>query len=228
MTCIEEPDSSGWGLFLLFCRMNMNQQLLINHLRWTCLLDLDACCYKLLATCWVLPACYKLFAIDCQYVMLWETYMYVVWSMQMTKCNMYAATNCLLLTVMLALFTCLPVFWSLSSFHALFFWWSMILFVTVSCPVLLQTACCYKVRTQVPVCWKPAHLFQVRGSPTGCRPPRVRVRVRVFTHSTFRVRVGSAIQVSGTGPRTLHLTRTCPIANPTCVVCRTLEPACGV
>jgi hypothetical protein len=78
----------------------------------------------------------------------------------------------------------------------------MILFVTISCTVLLLG------------CWKSAHLFRVCGSPTGCGPPRVRVRVRVFTRNTIRVRVGSAIRVSGAGPRTLHPTRTRPIAKP--------------
>jgi hypothetical protein len=78
----------------------------------------------------------------------------------------------------------------------------MILFVTVSCTVLLL------------VCWKPTRLFRVCGSPTGCGPPRVRVRVRIFTRNTIRVRVGSAIRVSGAGPRTLHPTRTRPIAKP--------------
>jgi hypothetical protein len=110
----------------------------------------------------------------------------------LTKCNMYDV-----------------------AFHHFmpFFWWSMNVWsclLAIGLVYLLQT-----VLLVLPVCWKPAHLFRVCGSPTGCGPPRVRVRVRVFTRITIRVRVGSAIRVSGAGPRTLHPTRTRPIANPT-------------
>lgn len=57
--------------------------------------------------------------------------------------------------------------------------------------------------------------FGSTGPPSGYGSPRVRVWVSVFTRIIFRVRVGFLIRVSGAGPRTIHPTRTCPVASPT-------------